>query len=378
VPPGQRTQGWAQQWCVAGQCMLYLAPLGVHGPCPGGEPGSWCGSGLLPSLPHLPPPPPRHLPLALAWPHSPPPTTTTPNSPPTLPAVHIPPRTVRSRLGAHWMVVRTRGHPFFGAPTGLVFCTPPGGGGAALRVTFHSAVEYAEDALSCVIVTKSLAVQGLQSTRPISAQVQVRGWALVTPRAACGMCALCLVALPRNPRLRPMTCYCACTMPVCPCACGMALLCSHSFPPDCTNSCWCLQLLSQHFRSFEVDASGAVVLGDVPSSRTTLEAFHSLVQAFGALVRAQAKAVRGPSGDAAIEAGGAGLGAGASGAGTTVRPRDDAIAGVLKQIGELELALQRCQQNDNVPPVRFTPEPEIVEAMDAVSVCVCVCLCFCH
>ncbi len=80
MPPGQRTQGWAQQWCVAGQCMLYLAPLGVHGPCPGGEPGSWCGSGLLPSLPHLPPPPhaTSRWPLRGPTPLPPPPPPLTP------------------------------------------------------------------------------------------------------------------------------------------------------------------------------------------------------------------------------------------------------------------------------------------------------------
>lgn len=207
-----------------------------------------------------------------------------------------------------------------------------------MYITLHTGIEFVEDMLSCLVVTKSLTGQTLQAARPVATQVQV-------------LCAACHFVPPSD--------WPAHASPLPRNVCG-DLCCARrgSFP----------QLLSQHFRSFEVGEGGVVTLGDVPSTRTTLEAFHSLVQAFGLLVRQQALVLRGPSVDAVGEGAGAGAGGG-GGASAAASHRDDALDGVMKQIGVLELALLRCQQNDNIPPVRFVPVPEIEDALETVRVC---------
>ncbi len=87
--------------------------------------------------------------------------------------------------------------------------------------------------------------------------------------------------------------------------------------------------------------------------------------------------------DALASASAAATGAGAGDAGT-LRP-DAGMSGILKKITELEQALLRLQQSEDVIVVKFAPEPEIlaaVELMDKVRVhevpraCVCKC-CVC-
>jgi hypothetical protein len=46
-------------------------------------------------------------------------------------------------------------------------------GRGPLYVTLHASIEYVEDMLSCVVVTKSLTGQTLQAARPVATQVQV-------------------------------------------------------------------------------------------------------------------------------------------------------------------------------------------------------------